>query len=38
MVNKMLEPTYKNQLADMIKFVKLKHTYINRINTILQIL
>jgi len=38
MVKKMLEPTYKNQLADMIKFVKTKHTYINRINTILQIL
>lgn len=38
MKEKMDSPTYEQELTDLITFVREKHTYINRINTILSIL
>lgn len=38
MVEKMKSPTYIQELTDLIKFVKEKHTYVNRINTILSVI
>lgn len=38
MIKKMRSNTYKRQLIDSIAFVRNKHTYINRINTILNLL
>ncbi len=38
MVEKMKSPTYTKELTDLIAFVKEKHTYVNRINTILSVL
>ncbi len=38
MKEKMESPTYKQELIDQINFVREKHTYINRINTLLSVL
>jgi len=38
MQEKMKSPTYEQELVDLITFVKEKHTYLNRINTLLSCL